>query len=76
MDLAFTPEEQQFRAEIRAWVGENLPRDISHKVHNALRMTRDEYARKAERSLPGRSSCCASRKYTSFTSPGASNMVS
>ncbi len=42
MDLAFTPEEQTFRETIRAWVGENLPRDISHKVHNALTLSRDD----------------------------------
>ena len=45
MDLAFTPEEQQFREEIRAWVGENLPREISDKVHNALRLNRDDMQR-------------------------------
>jgi hypothetical protein len=45
MDLAFTPEEQQFREEVRAWVRENLPREISHKVHNALRLTRDDQQR-------------------------------
>ena len=42
MDLSFTPEEQKFREEIRAWVKENLPREISHKVHNALELTRDD----------------------------------
>jgi alkylation response protein AidB-like acyl-CoA dehydrogenase len=42
MDLSFTPEEQQFREEIRAWVRENLPQEISHKVHNALELTRDD----------------------------------
>ncbi len=42
MDLAFTPEELAFRDEIRAWVKDNLPADISHKVHNALRLSRDE----------------------------------
>ena len=42
MDLAFTPEEQQFREDIRAWVKDNLPADISHKVHNALRLSRDD----------------------------------
>ena len=42
MDLAFTPEEQAFREEIRAWVQANLPKEISHKVHNALRLTRDD----------------------------------
>jgi len=42
MDLSFTPEEQQFREEIRGWVKENLPKEISHKVHNALELTRDD----------------------------------
>jgi alkylation response protein AidB-like acyl-CoA dehydrogenase len=42
MDLAFTPEEQAFREEVRAWVQANLPKEISHKVHNALRLTRDD----------------------------------
>ncbi|MEJ8823476.1 acyl-CoA dehydrogenase family protein [Variovorax humicola] len=42
MDLSFTPEEQKFREEIRAWVKKNLPKDISHKVHNALELTRDD----------------------------------
>jgi len=40
MDLNFTPEEQSFRAEIRAWVGANLPKEVSRKVHNALRLTK------------------------------------
>ena len=45
MDLAFTPEEQAFRDEIRSWVRANLPADISHKVHNALRLSRDDMQR-------------------------------
>lgn len=45
MDLAFTPEEQQFREEVRAWVRANLPQDIAHKVHNALHLTRDDMQR-------------------------------
>jgi alkylation response protein AidB-like acyl-CoA dehydrogenase len=48
MDLAFTPEEQKFREEIRAWVRENLPKEISHKVHNALQLTRDDLQRWAK----------------------------
>ncbi|MES2950373.1 MAG: acyl-CoA dehydrogenase family protein [Pseudomonadota bacterium] len=48
MDLAFTPEEQQFREDIRAWVGANLPSDIAHKVHNALQLTRDDMQRWAK----------------------------
>ncbi|MES2633206.1 MAG: acyl-CoA dehydrogenase family protein [Pseudomonadota bacterium] len=42
MDLAFTPEEQKFREDVRAWVRSNLPQDISKKVHNALRLSRDD----------------------------------
>ncbi len=45
MDLAFTPEEQKFREDVRGWVRENLPKDISDKVHNALRLTRDDMQR-------------------------------
>ena len=48
MDLAFTPEEQQFRETIRSWVRDNLPADISHKVHNALHLTRDDMQRWAK----------------------------
>ena len=42
MDLNFTPEELAFRAEVRAWVAGNLPKSISHKVHNALHLTRED----------------------------------
>ncbi|MEF7614051.1 acyl-CoA dehydrogenase family protein [Aquincola sp. MAHUQ-54] len=45
MDLHFTPEEQAFRQRIRQWVAEHLPKDISHKVHNALRLTKDDFQR-------------------------------
>jgi alkylation response protein AidB-like acyl-CoA dehydrogenase len=48
MDLAFTPEEQAFREDIRAWVHANLPADIQHKVRNALRQTRDDMQRWAK----------------------------
>src|SRR5512145_1638824 len=48
MDLAFTPDEQKFREEIRAWVRENLPAEIAHKVHNALHLTRDDLQRWAK----------------------------
>ena len=48
MDLSFTPEEQTFREDIRAWVKANLPQDISHKVHNALRLSRDDLQRWAK----------------------------
>ena len=42
MDLAFTPEELGFREEIRTWVLAHLPQDLSHKVHNALQLTRED----------------------------------
>ncbi len=45
MDLNFTPEELAFRAEVRDWVRANLPADISHKVHHALRLSRDDMQR-------------------------------
>ena len=48
MDLAFTPQEQAFRDEIRGWVKDNLPADIAHKVHNALRLSRDDMQRWAK----------------------------
>jgi alkylation response protein AidB-like acyl-CoA dehydrogenase len=48
MDLAFTPEEQKFREEIRAWVREALPQEIAHKVHNALHLTREDMQRWAK----------------------------
>ena len=42
MNLNFTPEEQAFRDEVRTWVQAHLPQAISHKVHNALRLTRED----------------------------------
>ena len=45
MDLTFTPEEQAFREQIRGWVAANLPQDISHKVHNALHLSKDDLQR-------------------------------
>jgi len=48
MDLNFTPEELAFRTNIRAWVAENLPKDISHKVQNALRLSKGDLQRWAK----------------------------
>jgi alkylation response protein AidB-like acyl-CoA dehydrogenase len=48
MDLNFTPEETEFRSEIRSWVAENLPKDISEKVRNAQRLSRDDMQRWAK----------------------------
>ncbi len=48
MDLNFTAEEQNFRSDIRQWVATHLPADLSHKVHNALRLSRDDLQRWAK----------------------------
>lgn len=45
MDLRFTAEEEAFRAEARAWVRENLPRDIWEKVDQGIELTREQYVR-------------------------------
>src|SRR6187551_3560572 len=48
MDLAFTPDELAFREQIRAWVRDNLPKDISDKVRNSIHLTRDDLQRWAK----------------------------
>jgi alkylation response protein AidB-like acyl-CoA dehydrogenase len=48
MDLNFTAEELSFRHDIRQWVAQNLPGDISHKVRHALRLSRDDMQRWAK----------------------------
>jgi alkylation response protein AidB-like acyl-CoA dehydrogenase len=48
MDLNFTAEELSFRQQTRQWVADNLPTDISHKVRNALRLSRDDMQRWAK----------------------------
>ncbi|WP_295532329.1 acyl-CoA dehydrogenase family protein [uncultured Pseudacidovorax sp.] len=45
MDLAFTPEEQAFREEVRAWVADNLPQDIAHKVNEGLELSKEDHQR-------------------------------
>jgi alkylation response protein AidB-like acyl-CoA dehydrogenase len=42
MDLQFTPEELAFRHQVRDWVAAHLPKDIAGKVHNGLRLTRED----------------------------------
>ena len=44
MDLSFTPEQQSFREEVRAWVGASLPKELSHKVHHALHLSKADHA--------------------------------
>lgn len=42
MDLAYTPEEQAFREEVRAWLKDNLDPALADKVRNGLRLSRDD----------------------------------
>ncbi|MCV2357891.1 acyl-CoA dehydrogenase family protein [Paucibacter sp. TC2R-5] len=48
MDLNFTAEEMAFRADIRQWVAEHLPADISAKVHQAQRLDKSDMQRWAK----------------------------
>jgi hypothetical protein len=45
MDLDYTPEEQAFREEVRAFVRANLPQDIAEKVLHHRRLVKDDYVR-------------------------------
>ncbi|MDY0066556.1 MAG: acyl-CoA dehydrogenase family protein [Steroidobacteraceae bacterium] len=45
MDLNFTPEEQAFREEVRAFLRERLPADISEKVRNGRAIQAEDYVR-------------------------------
>ncbi len=45
MDLNFTADELAFRRTVRQWVADNLPKDISAKVHAGLRLTREDMQR-------------------------------
>jgi len=45
MDLILTPEECAFGEEVRAWICDHLPTDLSHKVRNSLRLSRDDMQR-------------------------------
>ncbi|MRV72719.1 pimeloyl-CoA dehydrogenase large subunit [Duganella sp. FT92W] len=45
MDLNYSPEDQAFRAEVRAFLDANLPADLQRKVQRHLRLTRDDYVR-------------------------------
>jgi alkylation response protein AidB-like acyl-CoA dehydrogenase len=45
MDLNYTPQEQAFRDEVRAFVRSNLPQDISRKVLEHKRLGKEDYVR-------------------------------
>ena len=42
MDLAYTPEEQAFREEVRAWLQDNLDPALAAKVRDDLRLSRED----------------------------------
>jgi alkylation response protein AidB-like acyl-CoA dehydrogenase len=68
MDLAFTPEEQAFRHEVRAWVQSHLPTDLAHKVHNGLHLGRDDLQRWAK--ILGKQGWLAAGWPAAFGGPG------
>jgi len=43
MDLSYTPEEQAFRDEVRAWLAKRLSRRLSAKVKKGQRLTKADY---------------------------------
>lgn len=45
MDLAFTPAERAFRAEVRAFIADRLPADIREKVRAGAPVEKDDYVR-------------------------------
>jgi len=44
MDLDYSPADEAFRAEIRAWLEANLPQHVRDKVLNHKRLNRDDIA--------------------------------
>jgi alkylation response protein AidB-like acyl-CoA dehydrogenase len=45
MELAYTPEEQAFREDVRRFVRDNLPADVQDKVLNGKKMDREDFLR-------------------------------
>ncbi|MBK0113160.1 MULTISPECIES: acyl-CoA dehydrogenase family protein [unclassified Delftia] len=45
MDLQFTTEELAFRDEVRGFLQDKLPEDLSHKVKNGLQLTKQDMER-------------------------------
>ena len=45
MDLSFTPEEERFRAEVRAFIRDHLPAEIRDKVESGAHLERGDYER-------------------------------
>lgn len=45
MNFDYTPEEQAFRSQVREFLKNNLPQDISEKLLNMKRLHREDYVR-------------------------------
>ena len=45
MELAFTPEHEQFRREVRSWIQESLPADLKAKAEVDAHFDMDETMR-------------------------------
>ncbi|MGZ5200034.1 MAG: acyl-CoA dehydrogenase family protein [Telluria sp.] len=45
MDLDYTEEDRAFRDQVRAFLDEQLPADLQHKVRSHLRLSRDDIVR-------------------------------
>ncbi|MGB7480961.1 MAG: acyl-CoA dehydrogenase family protein [Burkholderiaceae bacterium] len=45
MDLNYTAEDLAFRDQVRAYLQENLPADLQHKVQNHKRLSKDDIVR-------------------------------
>ena len=68
MDLNFTADELAFRDEVGRWVGTHLPADISHKVRNGLRLSKDDFQRWAR--ILGKQGWLGSNWPKDFGGPG------
>jgi hypothetical protein len=51
MDLSFTPEEEAFRAEVRAWLDVNLPEAWRHRGVGGYREEDQDVQRRWQRRL-------------------------
>jgi alkylation response protein AidB-like acyl-CoA dehydrogenase len=45
VNFEYSPEQQAFRAEVRTFLQSNLPRDLSEKLLNMKRLSKDDFVR-------------------------------